>query len=512
MKLERGRLIWGPYNLPIAKATGHFLVTGTTGSGKTTLIDVLMRTVFEANDIDMARAIVYDPKQDFMPKLEGLGLKDKVKNLNPFAADCASWNMNKDIDDVLSAIQFASTLLPESTSASPESPFFDNACRDLISGVILTFANCVPKKTWTFRDVLLTLLYQPNMEAILGLRRTRGGQPFPLSSRLWNSYLNPKTTDERTRSNVIATLNAKLSIFEPVAESWHWAKDSFSLRDWAADFLERPNDQEQPVLVLGNEESARAAIDPINRAIFQRAVELVLARKEISEFSKSVGSDLSWFFLDEVREAGELSALNSLLTKGRSKGASVVLSFQDIDGLRAVYGQELANEIVANCNNVALLRTNSASTAEWAADMFGRFLITEADTTEGMSGGTVSSSTTRRITERSPVQPGDFLYLPLPSKENGLVGYFRDADASRSEPMFRKLDWDDLIALRPTTNYEYTPPPDGFLLTPWDQSDWERLGLEGAVPNWGEPEPSESEKPPKPPAKRKPPTWRADKQ
>lgn len=51
-------------------------------------------------------------------------------------------------------------------------------------------------------------------------------------------------------------------------------------------------------------------------------------------------------FLDELRDLGRLDALNRLLLKGRSKNVSVVLGFQDIEGLREVYGDKVANEIV----------------------------------------------------------------------------------------------------------------------------------------------------------------------
>ncbi|MFX8836738.1 type IV secretion system DNA-binding domain-containing protein, partial [Acinetobacter baumannii] len=79
---------------------------------------------------------------------------------------------------------------------------------------------------------------------------------------------------------------------------------------------------------------------------------MILAREEQPTTAKDSGMQQAWFFLDEVREAGELDGLSRLMTKGRSKGACVVLGFQDIDGMRDVYGDQVANEICAQCNNI----------------------------------------------------------------------------------------------------------------------------------------------------------------
>ena len=86
----------------------------------------------------------------------------------------------------------------------------------------------------------------------------------------------------------------------------------------------------------------RQSLDAINQAIFKRAAELLLAQDESPERE-------TWIILDELREAGKLDGLTSLLSKGRSFGARVVVGFQDIEGLRAVYGEKEANEMPPDC-------------------------------------------------------------------------------------------------------------------------------------------------------------------
>lgn len=463
--------------MPVERGTSHFLTSGTTGSGKTTLIDLLLRSLFESESGGSCRALIYDAKQEVLPKLYGLGLADRVRVLHPFDKRCSPWDLASDISDPLSARQFAQILIPESSSRG-ESSFFDEACRDIIAITVQVLSLCTPKGDWTFRDLLLATLYEENLEALLSLDTTRDGRLFPSSRRVWNSYFNPETTDDRTRGNIRASLNARLAVYESIAAAWETASEKpFSLGNW-----QETNGNE--ILVLGNDEAARAAVDPINRALFQRVSELTLARPE-GEPSQT------WFFLDEVREARRLDSLNSLLLKGRSKGACVVLSFQDIEGLREVYGDHLANEIVANCNNIALLRTNSAETAEWAAQMFGRFKVVDTDRTRGLTGMEMTSSQTTRLSDSPVVFSGDLLYLPLPTENNPLAGYFRKSSSISEEPHLYKLKSSEVDERRIKGAGDSLKPvaKGDLLLEPWGEVDYRRLGIQPTDPSSGGPLP-----------------------
>jgi hypothetical protein len=100
---------------------------------------------------------------------------------------------------------------------------------------------------------------------------------------------------------------------------------------------------------------------------FQLAGKLVVVEVD----DRSPFARRTWFFLDEVREAGKLELLGRLLTKGRSKGVALDLGFQDISGMREAYGQELADELLGQCNTKILLRVNSPQSAAWAAKQRG---------------------------------------------------------------------------------------------------------------------------------------------
>lgn len=438
--------------------------------------------------------LVYDPKPEFLPLLFSLrGATEEairtgtssVKVMNPFDERCCAWDMAKDITGPVTARQIATILVPESDSKSSAGSFFTDATRDLLTGVMLAFIECVPEEqSWTFRDVLLTMLYEPYLRFILSLNRTRDKREFPMLDRLQKSYLGG---DERTVSNIRASINTKLAVYEPIAAMWERAlkedkRRKVSLLDWS-------KGGSSDVLVLGNDESSRYSIDALNRAIFKRACECLLSRKEQTPLQRESGDSQVWVILDEVREAGKLDGLSSLMTKGRSKGVCMVLGFQDINGLRDVYSEEIANEIVAQCNNISIMRVNSPDTANWASELFGRRKLTakSKDVSLGREGH-VQIGRGASEQELPYLFSADFLYLPLPNTTAKVTGYIKSPDLnpengiseiSFSVPLESKNASQSQVN---QTFLEYEPSNEReHYLCPWDEKDWERLGLDTII-------------------------------
>ena len=486
-------LTWGPYTFAETAEAGteHFLVVGATGSGKTTLIRRLMCDVFGNGGREEppppSRALVYDPKLEVISFLSRFPMNHnaRLKTLHPFDRRGHAWDLAKDIRGILEARQIATNLIP-SHRESGSNQFFVDAARDLLAGVMLTFAKCLPDPdAWTFRDVLLAMLHQPYLEWVLSHDTDRDGKPFIQNERLKSSYLgsDPKRTDWRTVSNIRSTINARLSVYEPVAAAWFEAWEAgrrFSVREWK---------DSTDTIVLGNDEAARVPIDAINRALFKRIVELVLAKEEMPVEARRAGNGFSWFFLDEVREAGELDGLSRLMTKGRSKGVCVVLGFQDIEGMRSAYGKEIANEIAGQCGHAAFLRVSSETTAEWASKSFGEGRArTESETrgTQGFSQG--ESQAVRRALFTT-----ELLFLPQAGPGVGIPGAFKSIRGNIQTSGSGLMNWPQLM-FPPTpeaggegrlSSANIEPlDTDDLILEPWTEADWVRLGLSGEPPSY----------------------------
>jgi len=450
----------GSIHLPHRAAYGHFAVVGATGSGKTLLQRLLMQSVLPRIGTALnQRALVYDAKQDMVPFLAGMGLHAPVHLLNPLDARAVAWDMAADITCPASALQAATLLIPKATHDA--NPFFSNAARHLVHGVLMALMSKAPKR-WTLRHVILILRDESLLQQVL-------------KTSTFTRHLLQYCDQPATFQNILSTVLTRMAPYEIIAATWDRAAKKLSLRDWLAD---------SSILVLGNDEDNRAALDTINQLVFKRLSELILAQPEL----RAGEMRITWLLLDEVRQAGKLDGLSALMTKGRSKGAAVLLGFQDINGLRSVYGREVADELVGQCNTKAILRLNSPETARWASQVVGASEFIETRKSRSLNrnfrdmslheGGSSGISFSDGITKRDLILDSEFLDFPETSPEHGLTGVV----VSPLTGVFRDHlsgDWLRTHIAPPSHAVpNFVPRPDSHqYLRPWSDADLHELGL-----------------------------------
>lgn len=394
--------------LPHDAALTHFAYIGATGSGKTIsqrmLYQDTLRPYIGTNYGH--RALMYDAKGDLHSILYGMGIKRKyIKTLNPFDKRCFAWDMAADIDDEASALELSTILIPE---INENQPFFRQAARDILSGVIFSYILNTPGK-WTFRDVVYPLLSQDRQLVKDVLRQSKYTE-----DRL--QYFDHSTTAE----NIISTMRTVLKPYQMIAAMWHKASkadNTISLKEW----VEKPNGE---ILLMGNSHKLKESLRRVNQVIFKRVSQLLLDQPEL----KKGDTHRTWIHLDEAREMGKLDGLPELLTNGRSKGICVVIGFQDIDGMREVWGKEVAQEIIGQCRSKAFFGLGSGSCAQWAAEQFSYNERFETSFNQSVSYNsqdtTVQSGQAQQIAKREVVLPILFMSIPPVNMKNGLRGYY----------------------------------------------------------------------------------------
>lgn len=467
---------WGGARLPTDAAKTHFAVCGTTGSGKTITLRLLMQHVLPqiANPLldgtQQTRALIFDPKTEFLPHFKGMELQCPVAILHPFDARSAGWHMADDLRDPASAKAVADILIPVENEREP---FYPNAARHILSSVLLSLITTCPQR-WTLRDVLWTLDSQPHLQQLLGR--------IPQTAHVLEQYGG----SQETFANLRATFAEKLANFGPIAAAWHRAKSRISLRHWLSN---------EYILLLGHDEAIRPAMTAVNRLLFHRLSQLMLSPSLNKEHGPQQLLQQTWVILDEVRELGRLDGLASLLLRGRGANVCVALGFQDIEGLREVYGEKVANELTGQCNNKACLRLNSRGTADWVAGLIG-----EEERREFMQGVTKTENTgyreygdhrytgpkssvahqqTEHRNKRHAVMPEQLLDLPPTNQRNGLTGYYLSAEYGvfrstlKGDELFGRMLWKDGEGV-PT----FVPrSEDDQYLIPWDAQDLRRLAF-----------------------------------
>lgn len=440
-------LSWGGIKLPERFSENHFCIVGATGSGKTATITHLLHSVLSSVTSGQdTRVVIYDAKRDICSVLHALGVpEERIVMMNPLDSRSAPWDVAADVDEPLLTHQIASIIIP---SEQGQNKYFSDAGRDLVAGVMKALMLTCPKRSdgvpdWTFRDVLMSARNESRLRAVLSR--------CPATSELIEQYFGGGVTFD----NIKSTIASNVAMLEPIAALW--AKSDVkpvSLRRWC---------NTETVLVVGNDDSLRAPLDAVNRVIFQRLFELILGQGDSA-------TRRTWFFLDELKEAGQIAMLPRLLNKGRSVGARVVIGFQDLGGLYHLYGHDLAGEIVGMCGNKALLRVDSDVTATWASSAIGEAEVREFSRSESF-GREASFSVSEHIKPRQLALRDELKDLPVP-QDGVFDGYYITPAVGVFRNKVRVLPLD-----RGRTDLNFQPRPvEHQYLDGWAEGDWRRLG------------------------------------
>ena len=408
-------IYWVTKNLPHTEAVKHFLVCGTVGSGKTTVIQLFLQSIakrFQPGHDTPEQLIIFDAKGDAIVRLKALGLgprsepipglprdKDIVRMndpgslpqgnnvyiLNPFDKRAASWNLSEAIKTPAMARYLAALLIPEETGST--APYFSNTAREILYWSALSLNKIRGSDGWTLRDLLNAVESKERIAAVTAQHNR--------ASRVIKQHLD----DERHFPGVLSTLATKIGKFEEVAALWHTntSGQKFSITK----FLKEPG-----VLILPHDPVLQKSLGPINAIILQALTDEILRGKETKE-------PRHWFLLDEFRSMGDVQCIRDLLNVGRSKGASVLIGIQSVEGLMEIYKEHVTNEMLSLCSTKTFLRAGGPFTAEWAERHFNKVRHIELTVTE-TSGVTDSTSVQYQLQERSLFLPVMFLDLPFP--------------------------------------------------------------------------------------------------
>ena len=155
-------------------------------------------------------------------------------------------------------------------------------------------------------------------------------------------------------SDLDSTLNARLGPFKAIAAAWSHCSESRSIREWS---------KSQASLVLGDHDSYKQAMEPLNRVVLQLIIEALLDKTTRSNQRTRV-------ILDELQDLGHVEKLPSLLNRGVGLGVTAALGIHDMGSLTTHYGAD-TNGMIGMCGNFAFLRITNPATAKWASEVIG---------------------------------------------------------------------------------------------------------------------------------------------
>jgi len=405
-------LLWGKLYLPPHVAVTGFLVAGTTGSGKTMTINMLMQSALrQMQPGSDTRAVIFDAKTEIIPQLLRMGIPEKdLIILHPFDKRCAAWDMGKDITGPGDFQEMASVLFPIAERA--KDPFFDRAATSLCHGVLLSLHKLKPQQ-WTLRDVVIAMAEKDNLRAVLA------AAPEHNAGRLERYFANDRTTND-----VMATVENKIEPYQVIANYWHRAHRRFSLEDWV---------RGEKILIVGHSHRCTEALNATNQILYKRLIQFLLDQPNSS-------TRRSWLFFDELASAGKIPLFDQLLTKGRSKGACTVIGFQDIASLQHLYGEKLTDVFLNMVSNKAVLKLDGERTAKWAEGVFGYAEVKRTLGSRSVTDGRVTYGQSEQHVFTPIVMSSEFLALqkPIQKTDTGLMGFYSLSDM---EPYKVTIPW-----------------------------------------------------------------------
>ncbi len=362
----------GKSALPLIKDTErqHFLIDGTTGSGKSTVIKELLDQIRSRGD----RVIFWDEGGHFISEFYDETC-DKI--MNDLDVRGLSWHLWDECQDIADFENMATALIP---MTHVQDPFWVLGARTIFSEVAFTMRNDPNRNVQALLKMLLTASLD-NIKAYLE-----------------DIYASILVSDkiEKTAISIKSIMAAYLKCLRYVKDE----EDPFSIRRWIQ------NDSSSGWLFFSSLEKKHEGLKPLITARLDIAINelLSLERNEKRRI---------WIILDELTSLHKIPTLFKILSKGRKPGACVVIGIQNYAQLAEVYGNNGAKIISSLLNTRFMFRQPDPDMAAWSARNLGETIIEEVR--EGISYGANTMrdgvSMNRHETKKAVVSPSEIMTL-----------------------------------------------------------------------------------------------------
>jgi type IV secretory pathway TraG/TraD family ATPase VirD4 len=378
----------GGVTLTNDRTSKHIVVMGQTGGGKTTVIKPALSHAISAGDL----LIVYDNKTEFSEIIcaDNDPRDEKTVILGPWDKRSACWDFAKDLVSEQDARQFASTIIPSDKSGDS---IFSLGGKAIITGA-LVFLMKTKGKNWKASD--LYVLINKNVKDFAKIVSPHFSEIESLLS--FDENGEPVTATLNMMQNAVAYANPILSILIASEEN-----QSFSING----FLKQLNSgiiEKQIIILQGNKKYS--SLQSTLCTLFLDTASAIINSPSFKERPASARG--VWFMLDEFVQLNKLNNIKAIAEIGRSKGARLVMGFQDYSQLVETYGRESA-EVLYGINQTHIFTKLSPKSADFVSKEAGRRLIAKASTSGRVTqkGGEYSVISVQEK-EEDVIKPADF--------------------------------------------------------------------------------------------------------
>lgn len=356
-------LVLGDVPLPVDSEPYHFLVAGSTGTGKSVALSSMIARLRERGDT----VILVDSGGDFLARFFR---PEKDYVFNPYDDRCVGWSPVLEMQGAWDAQALARSIVPDGVGETKE-----------WNGYAQTFISSVLRKLWEAKRLSMAdFLYYVQVAPLAELKDLLAGTPSAsqLASEKMFGSIRSIASNYLVSYDYLPRDKAPFSVTEMIQRQ-HAGTLFVTYRDDQLDSLRN---------------IIACLLDVASRAVLSLTPNP--ARRV-------------WLIIDEFASVGRVQSVEAVATKARKAGGCLVLGIQSISQLRDRYGDNGAQTILSCLSTWLVLRCSDADTAEYMSRYIGEaeVLRTQQGSSSNDTGDTRTSSEqrlTKRVVLASEVQ------------------------------------------------------------------------------------------------------------
>lgn len=340
----------------------HWLLTGTTGAGKTTAISELLDGTRARGD----RCIICDPNGGYLAH----HAQDGDRLLNPFDSRSERWSLFNEFRKDFDAERLARSVVPDGHG---ESAAWHGYAQTLLAEILRALVRT--GETSTDR-----LLYWASIAPASELAQLLAGTATA-------GLFDPEAAK--------ALASTRFVLAARLAPQRYLAPGAFSLRSWL--------ENESGSLFLTWRPDMQTALAPLMGTWVDVLANAVLSLPP--DPSRRI-----WLIADELAALGSLASLEAVLTLGRKHGLCVVAGVQSTAQLDGLYGKDAATVLRSCFRNLMVLAISRTDpdTCDALSRSLGEREIQRPDAsrsqgTQGTSRGTSLQTAQERLVLASEI-------------------------------------------------------------------------------------------------------------
>lgn len=366
----------GGIPIPRYLETTHFLVSGTTGAGKSLAINGTLDTL-RARQAD--RVVMADAGGEAMARWH----QDGDLILNPLDERSAGWSPFAEMRDPWDSELIARSIIPEGEGSTRE---WNGYARQIVGAVLRRLWETGQASNGKF-VVAATLATSEEMLVLV--------EDLPVASLFGKG-------SEKMLASVRAIIGSHLGAYaylNPAA-----GVDGWSIRRW----IESSDTGEKSWLWIPYADTQIETLKPLICAWTDLVVSFTLSLRPSD--TRAI-----WLIADELAALGQVSSLKGALARGRKYGLRCMFGLQVLSSFRESYGRDGAQTLLGCISNWLILRAGDAETAAEMSKHLGEVeILRTEESTSSSDSGESNSRSTRHVIEKIML-PSEIMNLPARS-------------------------------------------------------------------------------------------------